>query len=94
MAKHSRDSRVLSSKSQVVSALGGIKAVAALTGADYGAVENWKRASNFPPRYFLVMWLELARLGYCVSPRLWGQRELSARKEALLVDVVRRAMAA
>lgn len=77
-----------------MTALGGIAAVARLTGAEYGAVENWKRAATFPPRYFLAMWFELASRGYIAPASLWGQRQLHRNTEALLVIAARKARAA
>ena len=94
MAKSARDSKRLDTKVEVMTALGGIGAVSRLTGADYGAVENWKRAASFPPRYFLVMWLELASRGYIAPASLWDQREIPRNAEALLAIAARKARAA
>lgn len=94
MAKPARDSKRLNTKAEVMTALGGIAAVAELTGAEYGAVENWKRAEYFPPRYFLVMWVELASRGYLAPAQLWGQRQIPRNTEALLAIAARKARAA
>lgn len=94
MGKSARDSKRLTTKAEVMTALGGIAGVSDLTGAEYGAVENWKRAACFPPRYFLVMWLELASRGFLAPPELWGQRQLPRNTEALLVIAAKKARAA
>lgn len=83
------ESRPLKTTIEVLSALGGIHPVAALTEADWKNVEMWKRAEKFPARYFLVMWFELVRRGYSAPPSLWNQN-LSRNKEALLAILARK----
>lgn len=83
MGNRSSDSRELKTKAEVMAALGGIVAVCALTGAEYGAVENWKRLKTFPSRYFLVMAFALNGKGLRAPPELWGQATPAQRKRAL-----------
>lgn len=64
--------RSLETATEVVDALGGIKAVAALTDRKYNAAANWPAFGKFPPNTFLVMRkaLEAAK---CEAPAsLWG----------------------
>jgi hypothetical protein len=71
MAKNS-ESRTLKSCSEVMGALGGAVAVARLTGARYGTVWPWEKASTFPSRYFLVMTWALRRKRLRAPASLWG----------------------
>ena len=54
---------VLSTTEQVIDALDGVNAVAALTGSNYKAVFNWKSFPKFPSKTYLVMTDELERRG-------------------------------
>lgn len=89
MAKAVDESRTLTTKAQVMDALGGIHAIAALTGADWKNVETWSRSDFFPARYFLVMWLELVARGYWAPPALWRQN-LPRNKEVVLTAFARK----
>lgn len=95
MAKRSRDSRVLRTKEEVMTALGGIQRVCELTGSGYSAAENWKRLASFPSRYFLVMTFALHEIGLSAPPELWGQVMPAQRKAALqaMIAAVREAAA-
>jgi hypothetical protein len=62
----------LTTTKEVMEALGGIAAVAVLTGSDYKAAENWRRFETFPSKHFLVMSTALERTGFAAPPTLWG----------------------
>ena len=89
MTRTAPDSRALSSTVEVMQALGGIGAVAELTGSGYSAAENWSRSETFPARFFLVMWLELLARGFSAPPSLWKQ-DLGRNKEGLLAILARK----
>ncbi|WKA31581.1 helix-turn-helix domain-containing protein [Bradyrhizobium roseum] len=57
----------------MIDALGGLTAVAALTGAAYKLVSGWRNAKRFPARYYLVMTWALKRERFSAPPSLWGQ---------------------
>jgi hypothetical protein len=96
MGKRSSDSRELTTKEEVMTALGGIAGISALTGSEYGAVENWKRLRTFPSRCFLVMTFALHKKRLSAPPELWGQVTPAERKQALasLIAAQRRRVAA
>lgn len=73
----------LDSTTDVMDALGGIKAVSALTGSGYKATENWSRAKTFPPCFFLVMSWALHKIGKTAPPELWRQVTPDERQQAL-----------
>ena len=96
MARRSSDSNELTTKEAVMAALGGIRGVSLLTGAEYGAVENWKRLRNFPKGYFLLMTFALHKKGLSAPPEFWGQVTPAERKQALtaLIALQKRTAAA
>lgn len=59
----------------VVEKLGGIKAVAALTGREYNAAQNWKSFGHFPRDTFLVLRKALEDAGYTAPAKLWKMPE-------------------
>ena len=59
----------------VITELGGIAAVAKLTGRGTTAVHNWVAVGRFSARVFLVMTKALAREGATAPAALWGQEE-------------------
>lgn len=59
----------------VFDALGGLKAVAELTGRDVEAVRHWPKKGKFPAQTYLAMLRALARRGHTAPPSLWGQSE-------------------
>lgn len=63
----------LKSTREVVTVLGGVKAVAALTGRKYTAAHNWLSFATFPADTYEVMTKALARKGHRASPSLWRQ---------------------
>ena len=68
------ESRKLETTGEVLDALGGVHAVAALTKQrEWKNVEGWKRLKTFPSRYFLVMTWALKRKRLSAPPSLWGQ---------------------
>lgn len=78
-----RDSRELQTTAAVISALGGLRQVSALTGASYKLVSGWQNSPTFPARYFLVMTLALHRKRKTAPPELWGMVTPAQRKQAL-----------
>ena len=73
MAKRS-ESRKLETTGEVLEALGGFYAVAALTKQrEWKNVEGWRRLKTFPARYYVVMTWALKRKGFSAPPSLWGQ---------------------
>ena len=65
----------LSTTSEVVKALGGIAAVAEMTGSSYNAACNWQAFPNFPPKTYLVLSRALRARGYSAPASLWGMVE-------------------
>jgi hypothetical protein len=56
---------------EVVKALGGIKATAALTGRKYNAAANWPVFGHFPSNTYVALTEALNRAGYRAPPTLW-----------------------
>jgi len=56
----------------VIEALGGLKAVADITGSKYSAVGNWATYGKFPARTFVVLTDALRSTGRQAPPSLWG----------------------
>lgn len=65
----------LTSTQAVIDALGGVKAVAELTGRDYDAAWNWKKFPHFPPDTYLVLTGALESNGHTAPPSLWRMVE-------------------
>ena len=61
----------LTSTGDVIAALGGVQAVAHLTGREYDAAWNWKRFPHFPPDTYLVMTDALKAKGKSAPASLW-----------------------
>ena len=68
----------LTTTEDVMTALGGVPAVMALTGGGYKAVSNWKSFPTFPARHFVVMNDALAKIGKTAPASLWAQTEIPA----------------
>ena len=64
--------RSLNSTSDVIEALGGIGAVATLTGRKYGAAAQWPHFSSFPSNTYLVLTEALMAKGLTAPAALWG----------------------
>ena len=62
----------LTTTTEVVDALGGISAVAALTGSKYTAVHNWRVGPRFPARTYLAISAALAAREMAAPATLWG----------------------
>lgn len=67
----------LTTTGEVVDALGGIGAVAGLTGRKYTAAHNWLGFQKFPSNTYLVMSAALAEKGKTAPASLWGMVEPS-----------------
>lgn len=64
---------------EVVDALGGLKAVADLTGVDPGTVSAWQtRIGSFPARTYLVLTAALEERGKTAPAGLWRMAEARA----------------
>lgn len=63
---------ILTTTSQVIDALGGNKAVEALTGCSPQVVSNWRRFDTFPASKFVLMTSALAAVGKHAPASLWG----------------------
>ena len=61
----------LSTTREVIAALDGIKAVAALTKRNDGAVYVWNSSNHFPPDTYIVMSERLRELGHTAPDSLW-----------------------
>jgi ABC-type hemin transport system substrate-binding protein len=61
----------LSTTEEVILALGGVRAVAELTGRKYTAACNWANFQTFPPDTFVVMKAALTDRGYAAPNSLW-----------------------
>lgn len=72
----SNEQRNLTTTREVMAALGGIKAVASLTGRKYSAVSMWVVGADpqFPSNSFVVMNAALAAIGKSAPPSLWGMK--------------------
>lgn len=62
----------LNSAAAVVDALGGISAVATLTGRNYKAAAMWKSLNKFPANTYLILTKALADKGESAPIELWG----------------------
>ena len=58
--------------SAIIDALGGVPAVAALTGSKPAAVSNWLNFSHFPSRFYALMLDALHERGLHAPASLWG----------------------
>jgi hypothetical protein len=67
---------ILTTTREVVTALGGTKAVAGLTGRKYSAASNWLLESKgqFPPNTYVAMTSALALMGKSAPASLWGMK--------------------
>lgn len=70
------DPAKLTTTREVVTALGGTKAVATLTGRRYSAVSNWLLDSKgkFPSNTYVILNASLAAIGKSAPPSLWGMK--------------------
>lgn len=66
---------VLRSTKDVIDALGGVRAVASLTGRNYPAAHAWLGMNRFPANTYLVLTAALHRDGKTAPPSLWGMAE-------------------
>lgn len=64
---------------EVIKALGGIDAVATITGRDYKSVSGWQTArATFPSSTFLSLQRALVDKGLSAPPSLWHKMEVAA----------------
>ncbi len=64
----------LHTTSDVIDELGGLKAVAGLTGSNNKAVWNWRGFDTFPSNTYLVMIGALHARGKTAPASLWSMR--------------------
>jgi hypothetical protein len=67
--------RELHTTSEIMDELGGIKAVAELTGRKYSAAFNWRASGSFPANTYVVLIDALKERDCVASPQLWGMKE-------------------
>jgi hypothetical protein len=73
--------RTFASTSEVIEALGGVAAVAALTGRWPSAVSNWHGIPHFPSNTYVIMRDALLALGHDPPPDwLWDMTPRAHRK--------------
>jgi hypothetical protein len=77
--------KTLRTASEVIQRLGGLKAVADLTGRGYTAAHNWKQAGFFPSSTYLLMSKALERAGYGADAVLW-RMEGAPRRGSISVE--------
>ena len=65
----------LASAEAIFDVLGGINAVAELTGAKYVTAHRWKTVGKFPPKTFVLLGEALAERGYQAPAELWKMLE-------------------
>jgi hypothetical protein len=72
--------RTLNSISEVIEALGGVKAVAELTGrtGSPSAVPNWRARNSFPTDTYAVMKAALRAKGASAPGELWKMPETAS----------------
>ena len=66
------DKPTLSTVHDAIEALGGVKAVAELTGRSQENVYNWRAANRFSHQTFLKISGALRARGISANPKLWG----------------------
>jgi hypothetical protein len=65
----------LQTTQEVIEALGGVSAVAKLTGRTYNAAHNWRSFTTFPANTYVTMTVALAAQGKTAPASLWGMVE-------------------
>lgn len=58
----------------IIEALGGNKAVAAILGADPKAVSNWRYFGIFPANTYVALKRALKKAGYSAPDELWAMK--------------------
>jgi hypothetical protein len=83
--------RAFTSTNQIIEALGGNAAVAALTGRWPGAVSNWRSLEHFPANTYVIMRDALLALGHEAPPDwLWDMAPRAHRKPRRAKAVARK----
>lgn len=65
----------LQTASDVINAIGGTAATAALTGRKMPAVSNWRKSNRIPSELFLVVSQAIEQRGARVVPSVFGMSE-------------------
>jgi hypothetical protein len=63
---------MLKTVDEVVKALGGTNAAAALAGVGAPAVSNWKARGVITPEHFMIFSMALAKIGKIADPTVFG----------------------
>jgi len=71
---------ILRTTSDVIDALGGVAALARMTGVSNPGVYNWRAGRQFPADTYLLIKAELKALGHDAPDHLWPMRQ--AKKAA------------
>lgn len=71
---------VLKTVPEVNNALGGLSAVAKLTGRTYSAAAQWPYLGTFPSNTYLIITDALAVLGKSAPASLWGMTATQGRE--------------
>lgn len=71
---------ILRTTSDVINALGGIAALAQLTGVSNPGVYNWRAGRQFPADTYLLIKAELKALGHDAPDHLWPMRTKKAAR--------------
>jgi hypothetical protein len=83
----------LRSTSDIITALGGIEAVAELTGTSINGVYNWRAGKQFPADTYLLLNAALKAIGDDAPDTLWPMRQApkkAAKGNASAVRLLRR----
>jgi hypothetical protein len=84
--------RAFTSTIEVIEALGGSAAVAALTGRKTSAVSNWRQQDHFPANTYLIL-RQALETAECEAPDwLWDMAPRAHRKRRLKVAVAAEAI--
>jgi len=59
----------------VINALGGIDAMAELTGTSVNGVYNWRAGKQFPADTYLLIRAELKAIGHDAPDHMWPMRQ-------------------
>jgi hypothetical protein len=83
--------RTFASTTEVIEALGGTAAVAAMTGRLPGAASNWLNIDHFPSNTYVIMRDALLALGHEAPPDwLWDMAPRAHRKPRRAKAVARK----
>ena len=73
--------KILKTTADVIARLGGVQAVADMTGRGYTCAHNWKQFGVFPASTFLLLTTALRRRGYVARKALWRMDQRQRRRD-------------